>query len=479
MASNAPTSPKNHAEKTHISNGNGPKSKKRIIMQAFVMGCGGHMSIGQWRHPEDRSSQVTDLEHWTDIAKLLERGRFDALFLADVLGTYDAYGGSADSAVKTGTQFPVVEPLLLVPAMAAVTKRLGFGVTVSTTYEHPYQLARRFSTLDHLTKGRVAWNVVTSYLESAAKNMGLDTQVPHDERYEIAEEFMDVVYALWESSWHPNALLYDRTSSTVTRPDLVRKIDHAGKFFTVPGPHLVAPSPQRTPLIFQAGSSGTGLAFAAKHAEAVFVSGHSPEVVRPRADVIRATAREKFGRDPSEIKIIVKVTTIIADTDELAQRKYEEHKKYADHDGALTLMGGSGIDLSPFPHDQDLSKEPIAKKLIASYRWKHLEAQQWTTGMLAEFGSIGGNGPLFVGSPSTVADHLETWLDEADVDGFNFAYVIWPGTYEDIVELLVPELERRGRVSSSEVPESLTLRERFVGRQHVGNGHAGEKYRWT
>ena len=274
-------------------------------------------------------------------------------------------------------------------------------------------------------------------------------------------------------------LHYDKASLTVTRPDLVRKINHVGRHFSVPGPHLVAPSPQRTPLIFQAGSSSTGLTFAAKHGEAVFVSGHSPEIIRPRAAVIRSTAKEKSGRDPSEIKIIVKVTTIIAETDQLAQRKHEEHKKYADYDGALTLMGASGIDLSPYPRDQDLSKEPVAEKLIASYRWKHLEAEKWTTGMLAEFSSIGGNGPLFVGSPSTVADHLEIWLDEANVDGFNFAYVVWPGTYEDIVDLLVPELRRRGRVSSEEEAQPLTLRERFVGRKHVGNGHAGEKYRWT
>ncbi|KAH8810701.1 luciferase-like domain-containing protein [Xylogone sp. PMI_703] len=455
------------------------KPKKRIIMQAFVMGCGGHMSIGQWRHPEDHSSDVTHLEHWTEIAKLLDRGQFDALFLADVLGGYDAYGGNMDSAVKTGTQFPVVEPTLLVPAMAAVTKNLCFGVTVSTTYEHPFQLARRFSTLDHLTKGRVAWNVVTSYLESAAKNMGLDTQVPHDTRYEIAYEYMDVVYALWESSWHPDALVYDKATSTVTRSELVRKINHKGKHFSVAGPHLVAPSPQRTPLIFQAGSSGVGLQFAAKHGEAVFVSGHAPDIIRPRVDTIRRTAKEQYGRDPNEIKVIVKVTTIIAETDELAQAKYLEHKKYEDHDGALTLMGGSGLDLKPYPRDQDLSDTPLAKKLVDSYRWKHLDAKKWTTGMLAEFGSIGGNGPLLIGSPSTVADQLEVWLDEADVDGFNFAYVVWPGTYEDIVNLLVPELRKRGRIPEPSDAEPVTMREKFVGRKHVGNNHAAEKFKWV
>lgn len=452
--------------------------KKRIIMQAFVMGCGGHMSIGQWRHPDDHSSEVTDLEHWTSIAKLLERGQFDALFLADVLGGYDAYGGNMNSAVKTGTQFPVLEPTLLVPAMAAVTKNLCFGVTVSTTYEHPFQLARRFSTLDHLTRGRVAWNVVTSYLESAAKNMGLDTQVPHDTRYEIAHEYMDVVYALWESSWAPDALVYDKATSTVTRPEGVRPINHKGKHFSVAGPHLVAPSPQRTPLIFQAGSSGVGLDFAAKHGEAVFVSGHATNIIRPRVDVIRKTAKEKFGRDPAEIKVIVKVTTIIAETDELAKAKFLENKKYEDHDGALTLMGGSGLDLSPYPRDQDLSDTPLAKKLVDSYRWKYLGSDKWTTGMLAEFGSIGGNGPLLIGSPATVADQLEVWLDEADVDGFNFAYVTWPGTYEDIVDLLVPELEKRGRLQA--VPEEpRTMRERFVGRKHVGNNHAAERYKWA
>ncbi|HWN36655.1 MAG TPA: LLM class flavin-dependent oxidoreductase, partial [Pseudonocardia sp.] len=171
---------------------------RRIHLNAFDMTCAGHQAPGLWRHPEDQSHRYRDLRYWTDLARLLERGGFTSLFIADVLGLYDVYRGGPESALRDGIQVPVGEPTLAVPAMAAVTEHLGFGVTVSLTYEKPYAFARRFGTLDHYTRGRIAWNVVTSYLESAARNLGLEHQVPHDERYEVAEEFMEVVYQLWE-----------------------------------------------------------------------------------------------------------------------------------------------------------------------------------------------------------------------------------------------------------------------------------------
>ena len=193
------------------------------------------------------------------------------MFIADVLGGYDIYGGPKNltPAIQSGAQWPVNEPLSIVPAMAAVTSSLGFGVTISTSYEQPYHLARRMSTVDHLTKGRVGWNVVTGYLDSAARNLtnGNDKQLEHDERYAVCEEYMDVVYKLWNSSWRSDAVKLDRKKGIYTDPNLVREINHKGKYFTVPGPHFCAPSPQRTPVIMQAGTSRAGKEFAAKHAE--------------------------------------------------------------------------------------------------------------------------------------------------------------------------------------------------------------------
>ena len=184
--------------------------KKEIRLNAFAMNCVAHQSPGLWTHPRDRTADYNRLPYWLDLARTLERGRFDGLFLADVLGVYDVFGNSPDAALRNAAQTPANDPLLVIPAMAAVTEHLGFGVTSNLSYEPPYTFARRMSTLDHLTEGRVGWNVVTGYLDSAAKGAGKDKQTGHDDRYDIADEYMEVVYKLWEGSWENDAALRDR-----------------------------------------------------------------------------------------------------------------------------------------------------------------------------------------------------------------------------------------------------------------------------
>lgn len=228
---------------------------RQIRFNAFDMNCVAHQSPGLWRHPEDQSWRYKDLEYWTELAKLLERGRFDGLFIADVLGTYDVYGASDEAAVRQAAQIPVGDPLLLVSAMALVTEHLGFGITTGTGFEHPYPFARRISTLDHLTKGRIGWNVVTGYLPAAARNMGQTDQPAHDARYDHADEYLEVLYKLWEGSWEDDAVVRDRERGVFTEPGKVHHIGHSGTHFSVPGVHLAEPSPQRTPVIYQAGSS--------------------------------------------------------------------------------------------------------------------------------------------------------------------------------------------------------------------------------
>lgn len=192
-------------------------AKKQILLNAFNMNCVGHINHGLWTHPRDTSTQYKTLDYWTDLARLLERGLFDGLFLADIVGVYDVYQDSADLTLRESIQLPVNDPLLTVSAMAAVTRHLGFGVTVNLTYEAPYLLARRFSTLDHLTDGRIGWNIVTGYLESAARAMGLSEQIAHDERYDRADEFLEVAYKLWEGSWDDDAVRADRRAPTGAR----------------------------------------------------------------------------------------------------------------------------------------------------------------------------------------------------------------------------------------------------------------------
>lgn len=239
--------------------------------------------------------------------------------------------------------------------MAAATKNIGFGVTVSTTYEEPYHLARRLSTVDHLTKGRLGWNVVTSYLDSAARNMGRTEQPQHDARYAQAEEYMTVMYKLFQSSWRDDAVQLNRETGVYTDPALVRRIDHKGDFFSVPGPHIVQPSPQRTPLLLQAGTSKAGKVFAAQHAEAIFMSAHSPAVCAKSIAEIRTLAREQFGRDPENLKVLALVTPILGRTEEEAQAKLADYRKYASHEGALALFAGwTGMDLSKYGDDEEL-----------------------------------------------------------------------------------------------------------------------------
>lgn len=250
-----------------------------IRFNAFDMNCVAHQSPGLWRHPRDRSADYRKLDLWLDLARTLERGLFDGLFLADVLGIYDVYGGGPAAALRQAAQVPVNDPLLLVPAMATATRHLGFGVTANLSYEAPYTLARRFSTLDHLTEGRIGWNVVTGYLDSAARGMGLPRQAAHDDRYDVAEDYMQVVYKLWEGSWADDAVVRDAERGIFTRPERVRAVKHESPFHRIDAIHLSEPSPQRTPVLYQAGSSPAGRAFAGRHAECVFVSGPSSAVL--------------------------------------------------------------------------------------------------------------------------------------------------------------------------------------------------------
>jgi FMN-dependent oxidoreductase (nitrilotriacetate monooxygenase family) len=449
----------------------------RILLNAFDMACVGHQSAGLWRHPDDRGETYTDLGYWTGLARLLEDAGFDALFLADVLGVYDVYGGSRDAAVRQAAQVPVNDPVMAVPAMAAVTSRLGFGVTVSLAYEHPYALARRMTTLDHLTKGRVGWNIVTSYLASAARNLGRGEQIPHDERYDLADEYLEVCYKLWEGSWESDAVVRDRAGGVFADPAKVHDIEHKGRYFEVPGPFLSEPSPQRTPVLFQAGASPRGIRFAGTHAEAVFVSGPTPAVVRRSVDAVReATAAS--GRDPRSVKIFAMLTAIADETDAAARAKRDSYLEWASPEAALALFGGwSGVDLAGASPDDALSyvENDSTRSALASFTVAD-PSKTWTVGELARFVSVGGRGPVVVGSGATVADELERWVDEADVDGFNLAYAVTPGTFENFAGYVVPELRARGR--AQETYAAPTLRENLgtssgplLAADHPGAGY--------
>jgi len=451
---------------------------KEIRLNAFEMNCVGHQSPGLWAHPRDRSANYTDLAYWTGLATTLERGRFDGIFLADVLGIYDVYGGSPAAALRHAVQVPVGDPVLLIPAMAAVTEHLGFGVTCTLSYEPPYPLARRMSTLDHLTRGRIGWNIVTGYLDSAAAGMGLGAQASHDQRYEIAEEYMEIVYQLWEGSWEDDAAPRDRARRLYADPAKIHRIRHEGKFYRVDAIHLCEPSPQRTPVLYQAGASSRGRAFAAAHAECVFINGPSPQVVAAQVADLRRRAAAN-GRDPADLMIFTLATVITGRTDAEAQEKHAEYRRFADPEAALALFSGwTGVDFSRFGPDDELRYVETEAMRSALQSFTSADPDRvWTVKELAEHVAIGGRGPLIVGSAEQVADTLGAWVEATDIDGFNLAYAITPESFEDFVDLVVPELTRRGIYKRDYRPG--TLREKLFGPGHarLAPSHPAARYR--
>ena len=451
---------------------------REIRINAFLAFAPTHLSPGLWAHPRDRSLDYNDLSVWTDLARTAERGGYDALFFADGISQYDVYGGSNAAGVRLGLQFPRLDPLLLVSAMAQVTEHLGFAVTSSVSYEAPFLFARRMSTLDHLTRGRIGWNIVTSFGESGSRAIGQEGVRPHDERYDLADEYMEIVYRLWEESWEDGAAVRDRETLTFADPQRVHEIRHEGRYFSMQGTHYAEPSPQRTPLLYQAGTSNRGKEFAARHAECVFLSSPTAHVVERDVADVRARAAA-FGRDPASVLCFSLATVIVAPSAELAEAKWQDIQRHVSLEGALALFSRwSGIDLSKYHPDDPLRyvKSEGMQSAIEAFTVADPE-RVWTIRELATFIAIGGKGPVFIGSPADVADALENWKAKTGVDGFNLSHALLPGTHEDFVDLVVPELRRRGVYKPAYRPG--TLREKLYGdgAAHIALPHPAARHR--
>ncbi|WP_395064968.1 LLM class flavin-dependent oxidoreductase [Paraburkholderia silvatlantica] len=448
---------------------------REIRLNAFDMNCVGHIQQGLWRHPRDQSSRYTELQYWIDYAKTLERGLFDGIFFADVVGVYDVYGGNADAALRGAVQVPVNDPTLVIPAMAAVTRHLGFGVTANLTYEQPFLFARRMSTLDHLTGGRIGWNIVTGYLDSAARAIGMDGQNAHDDRYDLADEYMALVYKLWEGSWDDDAVVGDRAGGIYADPARVRMIHHRGPQYKVDAMHLCAPSPQRTPVLYQAGSSPRGRRFAATHAECVFINGQKMEGVKEIVGDIRAQAVQ-LGRAAGDVKVFLGATLIVGRTDSEAREKFDEYRRYVSSEAALAHAAASlGIDFARYDLDEPIEtgkSQAIVSNVEAMTR---SAGPQWTRRKLLEQMVLGSRQAPWVGSAERIAQTLIEWSETAGVDGFNLSRTVVPECFDDVVELLVPELQTRGAYKSAY--REGTLRDKLSGGARLPASHAAAQYR--
>lgn len=445
-----------------------------LAFNAFVMNTVSHIQHGLWRHPDAQQADFEDVNVWIELARTLEAGLFDAIFFADVVGVYGPVGGDYTVNAREGLQIPSNDPSVLLSALAVNTEHLGLAFTSSVLQAHPFEFARRASTLDHISKGRVAWNIVTSTMENAARNFGLDRLTAHDERYVWAEEYLEVAFKLWEGSWEDDALRKDRYRGVFSDASRIHRINHVGKRYRVEGPHLPSPSPQRTPLLFQAGSSPAGRAFAARNAEAQFISTPNPQTAKELITETRDLA-ERAGRRRDDIKFFQGFAFVIGSTEAEAKRKEAELDSYLSVDGFLahSNLGVSQDDGRPLP------PETLLKDIETNGGRSHIEwlrkrdpNREPTVGDLGQL--VSKRHPRLVGTPEQIADALALW-QQAGIDGVNLINWIIPGSYQEFNAHLLPELQRRGLAKREYAPG--TLRRKLFGRDRLDERHPGARWR--
>jgi long-chain alkane monooxygenase len=443
-----------------------------LLFSAFVMNTASHITQGLWRDEAGEQIRFNDIDLWVSLAKRLEQGRFDAIFFADVVGLYGNHRGGWENHARTGLQIPSNDPLVLLSALAVSTEHLGLAFTAAPIQEPPFNFARRVSTLDHVSKGRIAWNVVTNALENGARNFGLDGLTGHDERYRWADEYLDVLYKLWEGSWDDGALLQDRATGIHADPTRIHKIRHIGERYRVEGPHLVSPSPQRTPLLFQAGSSPIGRDFAARHADAQFIITPDPESARTLIDATRQLV-VSHGRAPDALKFFQGLSFVIGSTEEEARRKEAELEEKIDLDAMISHMGGAlGVDLGH--HGLDTPLTDIDTQGVRSLLAWVAESTPGRVPTVEDLGRLQGRSSRVVGTPEAIADRLTAWRD-AGVDGINVVNATIPGSYDDFIDHVTPVLQARGLARRDY--ESGTLRKKLFGTDRLSETHPAARYR--
>jgi len=442
---------------------------RRLLLSAFTgLGLPNH-GPGLWWHPDAGRIDHNDLDAWIALARRIERDGFDLLFLADAVGTYDVYHGSRRQSVIDAIGIPSNDPSVIISALAAATTSLGLTFTSSTLQEHPFNLARKLSTLDHFSRGRVGWNIVTGYADGAARNFGLAAVGDHDARYAQAQEYVEVAYRLWEQSWEDDARRRDASSHVYADPQGVHAIDFDGDHYRVAGPHLPEPSPQRTPLLFQAGASNAGRAFAAAHAEGVFLIAHDPAGARAHIEDVRARARAN-GRRDDDLRFFQGLWFVIGSTVAEARRREAELLEWVSIEGVLAdLSGKLGVDLAGIDLDRPLGELRVSgvQGIIDAVRERHSDTAPSFRDLV--FHLLGAR---IVGTPELIADELAHWQD-AGVDGINVMDVPAHGTFASFGEHVVPVLARRGLVPLER--RAATIRAQLFGTDRLNRRHPARR----
>ena len=424
------------------------QSSRKMTMVGFLQAQNCSIYPGSWRHAATMTDFLTP-EYYQRIARVLEEGKFHMAFFDDRLAMPDIYSGDHRDTVAHGIRATKLDPTIVLGAMAGVTTKLGLGATYSTTYYEPFHVARLFATLDLMTKGRVAWNVVTSLNNSEAANFGQDSHLEHDLRYDRADEFLETTLGHWDT-WEEESLVVDKESGLFAHPDKVKRLDHKGKFFNSRGPFTVPRSPQGQPVLLQAGQSGRGKAFAARWAELIFVVYPNLKIAKKQYADMKATIAGA-GRDPEKVQIATAIYVVVAETDELAQKKFEYIDQLAKPEDALALICEVlNYDFSTRDYEEPMSDDDMAAVSgLQAIRDRVVTLSGKPNPSVRDFVEYSNRARLrelnvFIGSPKTVADEMEQWFKEGGCDGFVLAPTHMPGSYEDFVRLVVPELQRRG-----------------------------------
>ncbi|WP_198369945.1 NtaA/DmoA family FMN-dependent monooxygenase [Roseomonas rosulenta] len=395
---------------------------------------------GAWRHPEAALDDIFDPARYEHIARVLEDARFDACFYADTFGLPDIHGGNFDAYLRHGGQISYLDPLVVLPVMARVTQHLGLGATLSTTLLHPYWIARTLASLDLLSGGRMAWNIVTSATDLEARNFGQDGIAPKEERYDRAEEVVAACNALWDS-WDEGAIVADREGGVFIDPSKVRYTNFEGRYVRTRGPLAMPRTPQVRPVFMQAGSSDRGRDFAARWAELVFCTPHSKaDTLAFTTDIKARMAR--FGRAPEDCKILPSFMTVIGETESIAQEKYEHLQSLIDPEAQRMLNSAlMGVDLSKVASPEEMRARQGNQGIVGS---QDRVLQVMRAEGIAFQEAVAKPRALLVGTAQTIADTLEDYFTSGACDGFIVTPTVHPRMFEEFCRLVVPELQRRG-----------------------------------
>lgn len=419
---------------------------RQMALVGFMQAGNATVYAGSWRHPATEHGFL-DAGYYQKLGRTLEEGCFDMMFFDDRLAMPGIYGGSVADAVRHGARPVKLDLSVVLGVIAGATRSIGLGATYSTTYFAPFHVARTFATLDHLTAGRAAWNVVTSVNDSEAQNFGVDQILAHDDRYDRADEFLQATTALWDS-WEDDALILDRAAGIFADPDKVHTTDFDGSWFRVRGPLTVPRTPQGRPVLLQAGSSGRGRDFAARWAEVIFTGDPSIEVARAHYADQKARIAEE-GRDPGSVKMLPMAYTVLGESAAQAHEREQMFlEDFVDPVASLTLLSElMNYDFSGLALDTPITDELIESVSGIRGLVQNLRAHIGGAITLADLAGHRATllqGPRFVGTGPDVADQMEEWFDTGACDGFVIAATHSPGAYEDVVRLVVPELQRRG-----------------------------------